>query len=406
MRSCPQLRSHKVLRALSVILCLITLSVPGWAGEFLLGEIAVTLAPAADIYAINARYGTTVKTQLPGSSRYLLKAIDAFKANDILAKMKNDKDILLAGANQSYQHGEVSQRSDAFIDQRSEAFVDSNLPTNFFGQKAVAPVRANDAQMLSFGGGVVVAVIDTGIDFNHPFFARHIYPRYYDFVDQDTLPQEVPGGAGYGHGTFVAGLIRLTAPGAWIMPLRAFRPDGSGSSFDIANAIYYAADNGAKIINMSFGFKTRDPFVEAAINYAYNKAFLVTAAGNDNVKGLHFPCIKNKTLIVAATDDKDKKANFSNYHLDVDVSAPGVQLYSTYPGRKYAWWSGTSFAVPLASGEAALLLQLNPRYTNTALITLITSTGVNIDAANPNYAKNLGKRIDCYNAVRRHFGWY
>jgi thermitase len=253
---------------------------------------------------------------------------------------------------------------------------------------------------------VLVAVIDTGVDFNHPFFLNRLSNQGYDFVDLDTVPQDEPGGGGYGHGTFVAGLIGVTAPGARILPIRAFGPDGTGSSFDIANAIFYAADRGAKVINLSFGFRSRDAFVEEAINYAYTKAFLVSAAGNDNIKGLHFPSIKNKTLIVAATDDRDRKAEFSNYDKDVDVSAPGVQIYSTYPGRRYAWWSGTSFAAPLASGQAALLLQLNPRYSNNSLFNIIRSTGIDINAANPNFVNSLGKRIDCKNAVLRHLGLF
>jgi subtilisin family serine protease len=248
--------------------------------------------------------------------------------------------------------------------------------------------------------------LDLGVEqiaFNHPAFAgRILYPNF-DFVDNDGNPQEVMGGTGSGHGTFVSGLVALTAPGSLIMPLRAFGPDGSGTSFNLAKAIRFAADNGAQVINMSFGLLDRDKLIEDALEYAYQRVYMVAAAGNDNLNSLHFPAErKSKTLAVTSTDVRDLKAAFSNFNRDVQVSAPGVDLYSAYPGNRWAIWSGTSFSTALVTGEAALVLQLNPNLNRTAMNALMTNSGVNIDALNPAYAEMLGQvRIDFLDAVNR-----
>lgn len=367
------------------------------------GEIVVGLIPGADVNAFNARYGTTIREQLAGTDQYLLGLAPGVEVEDKLAEIAGDPDVAFSGPNFFFKHAEVRQRSQAYIDQRSQAYIDGQSPVNFFGQPSVLRLRLAEAQRITRGWGVRVAVIDTGVDFNHPLFAGRIaYPNY-DFVDNDGNPQEIPGGIGYGHGTFVSGLISLTAPGATIMPLRAFSSDGSGTSFNIAKAIRFATDNGAQVINMSFGLLERDKLIEDALEYAYQRVYMVAAAGNDNLDSLHFPAErKSKTLAVVSTDAADIKAAFSNFNRDAQVAAPGVDIYSAYPGNRWALWSGTSFSTALVTGEAALLLQLNPNLNRTAMNTVITNSGVSIDALNPAYAGKLGRvRIDYLDAVNR-----
>lgn len=367
-------------------------------------EIIVGLQPGADIDAFNARYGTTIKEQLVGTDQYLLSLGRGVKVENELAEVAGDSDLAFSGPNFNFQHAEVRQRSQAYVDQRSQAYVDGQSPVDFYGQPAALRLHLAEAQQISYGWNVRVAVIDTGIDLNHPLFAGRIaYPNY-DFVDNDAIPQEVMGDNGSGHGTFVSGVIALTAPGTTIMPLRAFSSDGTGTSFNIAKAIRFAADNGAQVINMSFGLLQRDPLIDDALNYAYSRAYMVAAAGNDNLDSLHFPADRSsKTLAVTATNAvNDLKATFANFNKDVQVAAPGVNLYSAYPGNHWATWSGTSFSTALVTGEAALLLQLNPALNRSAMNTIITNGGVNIDALNPAYALKLGHvRIDYLDAVNR-----
>lgn len=375
----------------------------GFKDGFQSNEIIVSLVPGSDINEFNAQFGTSFKDQIPGSNQYLLSLPAGISVADKLEEVAKSLDLEFSGPNFNFQSAEIRQRSQAFIDQRSQAFIDGQSPVNFYGQAPLRNLHLPEAQQISRGYGVKVAVIDTGIDFAHPLFAGRIAHPVYDFVDNDFNPTDEPGGAGYGHGTFVSGLIALTATGAQIMPIRAFDQNGFGTTFNVAKAIRFAADNGAQITNMSFGLLEKDKLIDEAITYAHNKTFQVAAVGNDNVASLHFPSLrKAKAFGVASTNDNDTKAAFSNFGREVQVAAPGVNLYSAYPGNRWAYWSGTSFSTALVSGEAALLLQLNPKLNRSAMNTILTNSGVAINALNPTYAGKLGSvRIDFLSAVKR-----
>jgi len=365
------------------------------------GEVVVRLRPGASLQTVSSRYSSSIQKRLDSTNQYLLKLARDQKVEDALSSLKADSEVLEASPNFNLQSAEIRHNSQAYIDHNSQAYIDGESPANFYGQNPLAGVHLNEAHLVSQGAGVKVAVIDTGIDFTHPLFAGRIAGPNYDFVDDDTDPQEVAGGNGYGHGTFVAGIVALTAPQATIMPLRAFDSAGIGTSFDIAEAICFAADNGAQILNMSFGMLSADPAIDAALDYAYGRVYMVAAAGNDNLPLLHFPAARTtRTLAVTSVTDNDLKASFGNYHLDTGVSAPGVNIYSAYPGGLWANWSGTSFSTPLVAGEAALLLALRPTWDSVAMNTAIRSSGVNIDPLNPAYLFKLGQvRIDFLEAV-------
>ncbi len=374
---------------------------PGAPDSYRAGEVVVGMVAGGDVQALVARHDMTIKDRIPGTDQWLLATPRTVE--ETLTRLATETSVLFAGPNNNFRHAEIRQRSQAFIDQRSQAFIDGQSPVDFYGQPSLPRLHLAEAHQISMGSGVRVAVIDTGIDFAHPAFAGRILSPYYDFLDNDPDPQEMLGGAGSGHGTFVAGLVALAAPGAMIMPLRAFGPDGSGNTFDIARAIRYAADNGAQIINMSFGLLGRDAMIEDALSYAYERVYMVAAAGNDNQYAIHFPGARSsKTLSVTSTDHLDLRAPFSNYHRDIHVSAPGVDLFSAYPGKRWARWSGTSFSTALVTGEAALVLRLNPSLGRKDLNEILTNAGVNIDGLNPGFARTLGEvRIDFLSAVRR-----
>ena len=166
-------------------------------------------------------------------------------------------------------------------------------------------------------------------------------------------------GPAFGHGTMVAGIIHLVAPGARIMPLRAFDADGNGNTFDVVQAIHHAAREGAKVINLSFTLADDSQALANAIWYALERgAICVAAAGNDGSSVVVFPAAAPGTIGVAATDLDDSVASFSNYGGDiVKLAAPGVSAITTYPGGGWAAASGTSFATPWVSGTIALLAQ-------------------------------------------------
>ena len=364
-------------------------------------QLVVGLAPLVDVTTINARYGTFTIEQMPGTAEYLLGLPEAVDEDTVLNAMLLDKEILIAGRNFHFQAPEVRQMSQAFLEQLSQAFLEGASPTNFFAQPAMQNLHLTEAQRIARGAGVKVAIIDTGIDLSHPLFAGRLTNPQFDWVDNDNVPQDELGGPGSGHGTFVAGLIALGAPDAQIMPLRVFGPDGRATSFNLARAIRFAADNGAGVINMSFGLLQTDDLLRDALDYAYTRSVMVSAAGNDNMPTLEYPAAnQSKTIAVGSTNGADVRAPFSNYNKDMRAIAPGILLYSAYPGGGWAWWSGTSFSAALVSAEAAQLLSANSRIRKSDVSTIIATTGIKIDNLNPGFSGTLGRRIDYLLAVQ------
>jgi subtilisin family serine protease len=367
------------------------------------GELNVCVKSGKDINRINARYGTIVKGHIAGTRDYLLGLPPGADEEDCLRRMEKDGDLEFADRNYNFRLPETRQVSQAFIDQVSQAFIDGQSPPRFYGQSSLRKLNLADAHQFSRGTGVRVAVLDTGLDFSHPLFAGRIAGPVYDFVDNDLSPDDEPNGSGFGHGTFVAGLVVLAAPDVTILPLRVFDRDGRGTSYNIARAIRFATDHGARVINMSFGLVKNDKLIQGAMNRAYGRAHFVASAGNEDRDSVQFPAqVTTRTISVTATTENDLKAPFANFNKNVDVSSPGVQLYSAYPGHRWAWWSGTSFSTALVSGEAALLFALKPRLTNSDAKNIIKDSGVRIDSVNVQAHRNkLGRRVDFRAAIGR-----
>ncbi|MEM9366124.1 MAG: S8 family peptidase [Planctomycetota bacterium] len=255
------------------------------------------------------------------------------------------------------------------------------------------------------GQGVTVAVVDTGVDLNHPDLVQSLYVNPgeiagdgidndgngyvddvngFDFVDGDASPDD-----GNGHGTHVAGTIAAAnngfgatgiAPEASIVPVRVLGDSGAGSSQSVAAGIRYAADLGVDIINLSLG-GGYSRAIDLAIDYARSLGvFIVAAAGNEAASTPGFPARFSATdsnvISVGAHDQRNRVAGFSNdvgSSNSIQVDAPGVGVYSTYTGGRYGSLSGTSMAAPHVAGVAALALSANPNLAPDELRSLIVS---------------------------------
>src|SRR5713101_6582203 len=282
-------------------------------------------------------------------------------------------------------------------------------PVNYFGttvwdgyanQPGAQIVRVKDAQgKFNVSGAGIVADIDTGVDPNHPVL-KGVLLSGYDFTRNQPGGSEMADLGGYtgkacntcpagvvnqssvalldqssvalldgspyiafGHGTEVMGVIHLVAPTARLLPLKAFRPDGTGNLSDIIKAIYYAVQSHANVINMSFNLMSNSTELTKALQYATAKNVIcVASAGNDGKQEIVYPAALQKNVIgVASTNDFDQRSSFSNYgNQIVWVAAPGEEIITTYPFGTYAASSGTSFSAPFVSGTASLLLNLKP----------------------------------------------
>lgn len=230
-------------------------------------------------------------------------------------------------------------------------------------------VSAHSAWDVTRGSSdVVIAIIDTGIDMNHPEFAGRVVSPY-DFYNGDNDPSDDNG-----HGTHVAGIAAATGNNgigiagidwnAKIMPIKALGAKGTGDISVIMTAIMWAADEGADVINMSFGASGHIRSMQEAVDYAASKgAVLVAASGNEST-AVACPANCNNVIAVGSVDGSDSVSNFSNYGMDLDVVAPGESMLSTYPGG-YRYLQGTSMASPVVAGVASLVKstkpELNPR---------------------------------------------
>ncbi len=229
-----------------------------------------------------------------------------------------------------------------------------------------ADIDAPFAWQLTQGSAATkVAILDTGIDQNHEDLAAKIVAQA-NFTGSKTVDDK------YGHGTHVAGTAAaITNNGkgvagvgfnASLMNGKVLSDNGFGSCSGVANGITWAADNGAHVINMSLGGGGCSA-EESAVNYAWGKGVLVAAAaGNGGAETVSCPACYANSIAVAATDNSDLKASFSNYGPGVDVAAPGVDVWSSFPNhrnrmgkRNYGYGSGTSMATPHVAGAAALI---------------------------------------------------
>jgi subtilisin family serine protease len=406
-------------------------------------HVIVEIPPNIRASAVAAAAGGEIVESLPGTSYYLMKvpSAGALARNPmfgVVSAQLNDAVTLRPTAKMGILKMSASKASEWY-----------------WQQPAMKLVRADKAGAFSKGRGVVVADINSRVDYGHPALIGHLTGGH-DFVEEKAargasldqssssfLDQSSAGfldqsSAGFldqssaafldqstaafldqstasfldqstasfldatnpahGHGTFCAALIAAVAPDSMIMPLRVFDDQGNADAFMIAKAIRFAVQHGANVINMSFGMASDFKVVREAVKFATERGVTVVAsAGNGDTNAPQFPAAFEDVISVAATDLMDKKASFSNYGRSIDVDAPGVNIISAYPNGYYAIASGTSFSAPFVAGEAALVRSMRWKDVDDS----VAKGTVNIDSKNPGYARQLGSgRIDMVRALQ------
>jgi Subtilase family/MBG domain len=406
------------LRFAAVLALLTWMVTPAAAAQYIL-----ELVTGADIAQVTANYGLVLVRPLAenGETEYLVACPDPVPPN-LVQQLVADPSILEVEQDAPLAATEMppgaptvastSALAAASADNSANQYYGASVRNSYVQQPAASLIRLADALTSFATGSGIVAVIDTGVDATHPALQSVLVPGY-DFTrDQPGLPSDLadldqstvaildqstvaildskqysmlldqstvaildqstaaslggtPLPSHFGHGTMVAGLIHLVAPTASIMPLKAFRADGSANLSDIVRAIYYAVDNGAKVINMSFSSNTPSISLSTAMEYAEDhKVICIASVANAGVNEVVYPAASDGGLGVGSTDALDQRSLFSDYGWpSVQTAAPGEALITTYPGNNYAGVWGTSFSAALVSGTMALLVQIGPGIT-------------------------------------------
>lgn len=386
-------------------------AIPAWAQN----QLILATTSSDDLPRLASQYNLTVVRTVagPNGSVYLVSPNDGPPAN--LSQLKTDPAVVELESDREVGVHDPPSHAPATpaLSKSLAGYLANAAPLSYYGalvrsgyvnQPASAIIQMAQAHSSYPLGSGIVAVIDTGVDPTHPVLANSLVPGY-DFIhnragyaselgdvsqstvaildqstvaildsknwplvlnqstvailDQSTvaildgnhLPKD------FGHGTMVSGLIHLVAPQAMIMPLKAFSADGTGMLSDVIRAIYYAADHGAAVINMSFSFSDPSPNLERAIQYAESKGVIcVAAVGNSGRETTVYPAAFRRVIGVASTSDTDQLSAFSNRGDMARLGAPGEGVITLYPGGNYAAVWGTSFSAPLVSGAASLVL--------------------------------------------------
>ena len=382
---------------------------------------ALTVALSADdtLQSIEAEHGGKVLVWEPGE----FAVVGVEKSEEVEGVLEANDNVFLSGGERAQMEGRsklwAGGRSKLWAGGRSKLWAGGRSKLWAGGEYTWMPenttlwqqVRLEEghATASNLGEDIKVAVIDTGVDLEHPALVEALAPEkeWWDFVDNDAVPQEegVLGEGGYGHGTNVAGIVRQVAPRATILPIRVLGPDGGGNLTDVASAIHWAVKMKADVINLSLGSDEEVEAVEEVIDAAAKKGVLIVAStGNTGDTAVSYPArsaTEGKTapqrLSVTSVDSADVKSDFATYRAEVELSAPGENVYSPAPGERLAAWSGTSMAAPMASGALALALgeKLTVPKKEVAEVLKAQSADLYANGLNQDYVGQLGEgRLD------------
>ncbi len=389
--------------------------------EYIPDQVIVQLNPPFDIATVAAMYGldpNIIGELTVGDpaeelvTSYLLRIADGSTVEAKVAQLRADT-VRVLFAEPHYLHSAPEAARPSWSVGDSYGMVPAGRKT-FNGQWSRAKIRLDEAHQVTRGATagpnpvpIVVAVLDTGIDFNHPAFAGRLVPGY-DFVDGDNNPSEEgsPQIGPYGHGTHVAGIISMVAPEAKIMPIRVLGVDGRGTAFRLALGLKFAVDHGAHVINLSLSTPNQMLLVQDVFYHEMDGiddvpltgAVVVAAAGNSGDTVRQYPAGETlsgrpgrEVLAVAASTNNDLLTTFSTRGSFVSVMAPGERITSPVPYNRYANWSGTSMAAPLVAGEVALIRAVFPYAEPKDIVTSVKQQAV-IVSGQP-------RRIDVMRAI-------
>ena len=335
-----------------------------------------------------------------------LQLVAALSRNPAVEYAEPDHVVTAASADE-YFPAQYALQNDA------QPFTNTAGTIEVAGGTADADVDAVEAWTATKGTDIRVAVLDSAVANDNEDIAPKV-------VAQKNFTNGETGDDNYGHGTHVAGIVAAktdngvgvagVCPGCTILDGKVLNDSGIGSSSSLANGINWAVSNGAKVINMSLGVRASRT-LETAVNNAWSKnTVLVAAAGNGDNQTKIYPAGYANVIAVAATDNNDLKASFSTYGASwVDIAAPGVNVYSTFPNHTfvlgtqnkrsmgYDVGNGTSMSAPIVAAVAALAWSKNPGVGSSVIRSKVESSADQIDGTGSLWANG---RVNAASAVR------
>lgn len=382
----------------------------GQQADWVPQQVIVRIQPDQEIGPINQMYGTTVKATIESAGLFLLQIPGGADERVLQARMAGDARLAWAELNFVQVAPEGS----------SQSFFLREANSGYYEQASAQVLDVGSSHKLTIGSGVIVAVVDTGIDATHPVLAGRIAAGGYNFIDNSSDVRDIGNGVDdngngqidemVGHGTFVSSLITLVAPGARVLPFKALNSDGVGSTFGVVQSMYAAVERGAHVINLSLGSIRPAQSLSDACSMAQSRGVVVVAAaGNRDASDPQvYPAAFPSVLGVICTNVGDRKSAFSDYGVWVSLAAPGEGVVGAMPGGGYAFASGCSFSGAFVSGGAALVRASRPGASPGLVRFYLESTARNINPLNPGYHGQLGSgRLDVGAAVataRSKFG--
>ncbi len=375
-----------------------------------------------------ARYQLVGQAAVPGKPIYLVRDPLRRDPAALVQRISNDTDDdvsievdqivnLPIRSLQTRQASGMTSLLDSMSRRRAVPFFGMTAPEGVVTQLPIRQVRANTSWTTHGLGSGIVAVIDTGVDVSHPFFAGRIVggfdlltaggsgseltglpadlralinptttpllaaPRYLSngsaaFFEARVASSPLVGSLpiGLGHGTMVAGAVRLVAPNARIMPIRAFHQNGLASLFTVIQSMHMAQARGAKVINLSMNTVSQSTELVRSVDELSDQGtILVASTGNDSrTNPACYLSLTRKATGIASVDSLNRRSLFSNAGVDMTwVAAPGEAMLLPYPGNRWAGGWGTSFSAPLVSGLAAKVTRVKPQSTYSDLQSIL-----------------------------------
>lgn len=410
------------LTAAFMVFGAVTFAVPGSAAPEsspVVGQIMVKFRDDGAAARVLRQHGLSEGPGIGSTGAHLiqvpagkeLQLIEALSRNPAVEYAEPDEPVTAATADPYFDRQYALQNTgQSFTNTKGDIFV--------AGGKVDADVDAVEAWTVTTGSGIKVAVLDSGVASDNPDIAPKVVARA-NYSSSATKTGDPIAQDYYGHGTHVAGIVAAThntagvagvCPGCTVLAGKVLSDSGVGSSSGLANGIDWAVSNGAKVINMSLGVRASRT-LETAVNNAWNAGVvLVAAAGNGGNQTKIYPGAYPNVIAVAATDNSDVKASFSTYGASwVDVAAPGVNVYSTFPNHPFALagpnnrsqgydvGNGTSMSAPIVAATAALAWGSHAGATNTSVRSNVESTADKISGTGTYW---LHGRVNANNAVR------